>query len=59
VEVDTAAEPLVGRGSSAALTSAIDVCFIRMRVVLVGHSKSCFDEVPGMLNHVTLDGGNF
>jgi hypothetical protein len=59
VEVDTAVEPPDCRGTPTALTSAVNACLVRVKVGLAGDAEARFDEVHGMLGHVTFYGGDF
>ncbi len=59
VAVDTAVKPPNAWRASAALTCAVDACFVGVRVGFVGNAKSCFNKIFSMIKHVTLYGGYF
>jgi hypothetical protein len=59
MEVYAAVESPHGWGSATTLTSPVNVCVIRMGVGLIGDSKTGFDVVFCVFEHVTLDGCHF
>jgi hypothetical protein len=46
-------------GSATTLTSPVNACAVRMGVGLIGDSKTGFDVVFCVFEHVTLDGCHF